>query len=171
MDENRDNCFLCRHPLMKTLLISLLVFLGAFTAFYVVTDWHFKRMLDPAVQMRKVEKIMQHDQRQYDKMMNRQVKKEMAFERNIQRYIHVERNPQNYKIFIDLKPFDNNEKNIEVTTEGNNLTINAAGENKKHGHNQIIRLSQTFAFDEDVDLSKINKIREGSDYVIVVPID
>lgn len=171
MDENRDNCFLCHHPVLKTIFISLLVFFGAFAAFYVVTDWHFKRMLDPAVQMRKVERMMMHDQRRADKMMNRQIQKDMAVERGIQRYIKVERNSQNYKIVIDLKPFDNNEKNIEVTTEGNSLTINAAGENKKHGHNEIVRLSQTFSFDEDVDLEKINKIREGNEYIIVIPIE
>ena len=171
MDEHSDDCFLCRHPLWKTIFISLLVFAGAFAAFYVVTDWHYKRMLDPAVQMRKVEKMMQHDERNFDKMMNREVKKDRAIEKEIQKYIKVERNPHNYKIFIDLKPFDNNEKNIEVTTEGNSLTINAAGENKKHGRNEIVRISQTYSFNEDVELDKINKIREGNEYVIVIPIE
>lgn len=170
MDEHRD-CFMCHHPVLKTILISLLVFCGAFAAFYVVTDWHYKRMLDPAVQMRKVEKMMNSDQRQYEKMMNRQFKKDMAMEKNIQRYIRVERTPQNYKIFIDLQPFDDNEKNIEVITNKNSLTINAAGEKNKHGHQEIVRISQTFAFDEDVDLEKITKIREGREYIIVVPIE
>ena len=53
MDEHNyhDDCFLCKHPILRHTLIGILVFLGAFAAFYVVTDWHFKRMLDPAVQM------------------------------------------------------------------------------------------------------------------------
>lgn len=170
MDENRD-CFMCHHPVLKLILISLLVFFGAFAAFYVVTDWHYKRMLDPAVQMRKVEKMMMHDQRQMDKMINRQFKKDAAMERGIKHFVRVEQTPENYKIIIDLKPFDDNEKNVEVTTSGNSLTINAAGEREKHGHNEIIRLSQTFSFDEDVDLSKINKIREGNQYIIVIPVE
>ena len=156
MDENRD-CFMCHHPLLKLIFISLLVFCGAFAAFYVVTDWHYKRMLDPAVQMRKMEKMMIQDQREQDKMMNRQFKKDMAMEREIKKYIRVERNPQNYKIFIDLVPFDNNENNVEVRTDGNTLTVNAAGENKKRGHNEIVKISQSFMFDDDVDLSKISK--------------
>lgn len=170
MDDNRD-CFMCHHPVLKLILISLLVFFGAFAAFYVVTDWHYKRMLDPAVQMRKVEKMMMHDQRQMDKMINRQFKKDAAMERVIKHFVRVEQTPENYKIIIDLKPFDDNEKNVEVTTSGNSLTINAAGEREKHGHNEIIKLSQTFSFDDDVDLSKINKIREGNEYIIVVPIE
>lgn len=171
MDENRDNCFLCHHPVLKTIFISLLVFFGAFAAFYVVTDWHYKRMLDPAVQMRKVEKMMRTDERNFNNMMNREMKKDRAMEKGIQKYIRVERNPQNYKIFIDLKPFDNNEKNIEVSTQDNSLMITAVGEKVKHGRNEIIRISQTFAFDESVDLDKINKIREGNEYIIVVPIE
>lgn len=170
MDENRD-CFMCHHPVLKVILISLLVFFGAFAAFYVVTDWHYKRMLDPAVQMRKMEKMMMHDQRQMDRMMNREFRKNMAAEKGVQHFIKVEKTPQNYKVVIDLKPFDNNEKNVEVLTDGNSLTINAAGEREKHGHNEIIKFSQTFSFDDDVDLSKINKIREGNEYIIVVPIE
>ena len=170
MDENRD-CFMCHHPVLKVILISLLVFFGAFAAFYVVTDWHYKRMLDPAVQMRKMEKMMMHDQREMDRMMNREFRKNMAAEKRVEHFIKVEKTPQNYKVVIDLKPFDNNEKNVEVLTDGNSLTINAAGEREKHGHNEIIKLSQTFSFDDDVDLSKINKIREGNEYIIVVPIE
>ena len=35
----------------------------------------------------------------------------------------------------------------------------------------ITRVSQNFMFDENVDLSKINKIREGSEYIIFIPVD
>jgi len=171
MDEHHEDCFLCRHPVWKTIFISLLVFFGAFAAFYVVTDWNFKRMLDPAVQMRKVEKMMQHDERQMDKMMNRRFKDDMVQPKDIQKFIRVEKTPQNYKITIDLRPFDNDEKNIEVSTNGNALLVTAAGERRKHGQKEIVRVSQNIAFDDDVDLSKINKIREGSEYVIVVPLE
>ena len=49
--------------------------------------------------------------------------------------------------------------------------VTAVGEHNKHGHNEIVRISQSFSFDDDTDLSKITKIREGNDYVIVVPLD
>lgn len=170
MDENKD-CFMCHHPILKLIFISLLVFFGAFSAFYVVTDWHFKRMFDPVYQMHKMEQMMIRDQHKLDKFMNHQFHHDMAMEKGIQRYFRLEKTPQNYRIIIDLKAFDNNEKNIEVLTNENSLTVNAAGETQKRGHNEILRVSQTFAFDEDVDLSKINKIREGSNYIIVIPIE
>lgn len=173
MDEHNhyDNCFLCNHPVLRHILVGILVFLGAFSAFYVVTDWHFKRMLDPAVQMRKMEKMMLNDQRKMDNIIKREMRKDFNFNRKAENFIRVEKNADNYKVIIDLRPFDNDEKNVEVTTNGNVLTVTAAGESKKHGHEMITRVSQNFMFDENVDLSKINKIREGSEYIIFIPVD
>ncbi len=173
MDEHNyhDDCFLCRHPILRHTLIGILVFLGAFAAFYVVTDWHFKRMLDPGVQMRKMEKMMLRDQKRMDKMIRREAMQDFNFQRKAENFIRVEKNPDNYKIIIDLRPFDNDEKNVEVKTNGNMLTVTAAGETKKHGHEMITKVSQNFMFDENVDLNKINKIREGNDYIIFVPIE
>lgn len=173
MDEHNhyEECFLCHHPVLKHVLTGLLVFLGAFAAFYVVTDWHYKRMLDPAVQMRKMEKMMIQDQRKMDNMIKREARRDFNLEKKASNFIRVEKNTDNYQIIIDLRPFDNNEKNVEVTTNGNVLTVTAAGEAKKHGHEMITKISQNFMFDEDVDLSKINKIREGNEYIIFVPIE
>lgn len=173
MDEHNyhDDCFLCKHPILRHTLIGILVFLGAFAAFYVVTDWHFKRMLDPGIQMRKMEKMMMRDQQRMDKAIRREAMKEYNFQRKAENFIRVEKNQDNYKIIIDLRPFDNDEKNVEVTANGNVLTVTAAGETKKHGHEMITKVSQNFMFDENVDLSKINKIREGNDYIIFVPVE
>lgn len=172
MDElNNGDCFLCHHPVLKHILTGLLVFLGSFAAFYVVTDWHYKRMLDPAVQMRKMEKMMIHDQRQMDKVIRREAKRGYNLEKKAENFIRVEKNTDNYRIIIDLKPFDDNEKNVEVTTNGNVLTVTAAGEKERRGHEMITKVSQNFMFDEDVDLSRINKIREGNEYIILVPIE
>ena len=173
MDEHNhyDNCFLCNHPILKHTLIGILVFLGAFAAFYVVTDWHFKRMLDPAVQMRKMEKMMLHDQRKMDNMIRREARKDFQFERKAENFIRVEKNADNYKIIMYFRLVDNDEKNVEVTANGNVLTVTAAGESTKHVHEMITKVSQNFMFDDNVDLIKINKIREGHDYIIFVPVE
>ena len=51
-------CFHERHPWLAHLLTALSVLIGAFLAFYVVTDWHYKRLLDPVHQMKKMERMM-----------------------------------------------------------------------------------------------------------------
>lgn len=180
--EEFDDCFLCKHPVLKHVCTGLLVFLGAFAAFYVVTDWHFKRMLDPAVQMRRMDRAIMQGERRFDRMERRAMKAQERYERRafhheqrmadaVSDFIHVEKTPDSYKIVIDLRPFDNDEKNVEVKTDGNTIVINAAGEKNKHNKKEILRFSQAFNFGNDVDLENMTKIREGNNYIINIPLD
>ena len=165
-----DDCFLCKHPVMKILLIWLLTFLGAFLAFYVVTDWHYKRMFDPMVQMKKMDRIIQREEHQMHKMFNKEIGKDKMLESHASEIIQVEKNDDIYKIIIDLKPFNNDEKNVKVTREGEALTVNVAGEIKKHSKDLIVHLSQKFIFPDNADLDGMSKFKEGNKYYIVVPI-
>lgn len=178
MDENNyehhhrhEDCFLCGHPVVKHILTGLLVFLGAFAAFYVVTDWHYKRMLDPVVQLKKMDNMMRKENFYAHKMMRKGLNEGVKIEAKASQIVHIEKLDDIYKIVIDLKPFDNNEKNVEVIAAGDTLTINAAGEQKGHRKSEILRFSQSFSFPDDVDLSRISKTREGNQYVITVPTD
>lgn len=177
MDENNygnnhhENCFLCGHPVLKHVLTGLLVFLGAFAAFYVVTDWHYKRMLDPVVQMKKMDRMMQKENFYARKMMKKELREGARLDSKVNQIVHIEKLDDIYQIIIDLKPFDNNEKNVEISTAGDTLTINAAGEKTRHGKESIIRFAQSFTFPEDVDLTKLAKTREGNQYIITIPID
>lgn len=190
MDENNnqyrheefDDCFLCKHPALKHLLTALMAFLGAFAAFYVITDWHFKRMYDPVYQMGRMDKAIMQREKNFDRMEMRALKQQEKmdkqalkhrekFEKETSGFIHVEQTPDEYRIIIDLRPFNNNEKNIEVKTSNNTITINAAGETNNRNKQEIIRYSQTFAFGEKIDANEITKTRDGNNYIITVPID
>jgi HSP20 family molecular chaperone IbpA len=163
--DNNENCFLCKHPMIKCVLVGLLIFLGAFAAFYVVSDWHFKRMLDPMYQMKSFDRAMIRQERNFNKM----AKKEMLH--NGIQFIHVEKIPNAYKFIIDLRPFDNNEKNIDVKFDGNTLIINASGEKNSKRKQEIVNYSQTFSFAEKINADEITKVREADRYIITVPFD
>lgn len=177
MEENRDythhheDDFTAyhKHHVLRHLCTALMTLIGAFAAFYVVTDWHYKRLLDPAVQMRKMDKMVQADERYMEKMANKDFNKERRLAEKTESFIRLERADKNYKVIVDLRPFDNDEKNVEVSADGNVLSINAAGAANKHGHERILRVSQNYMFDDDVDLSNMTKIREGKDLVIYIP--
>ncbi len=188
MDDNNyrheefDDCFLCKHPALRHVLIGLLVFLGAFMASYVISDWHFKRMYDPVYQMGRMDKAIMQRERNLDKMESRAFKQqakmerkalkhEQKMEKSVMQFVHVEKNSDAYKIIIDLRPFDNNEKNVEVKTQGNTLTINAAGERNSRNREEILKYNQTFAFPENIDTDEITKVREGYHYIITVPFE
>ena len=67
-EHRADDCFMCKHPAMKHICIGILTFLGAFAAFYVVTDWHYKRMLDPMFQMRKMDRAIMKEARMAERI-------------------------------------------------------------------------------------------------------
>lgn len=178
--EEFDDCFLCKHPALRHILSGLLIFLGAFMASYLISDWHFKRMYDPVYQMGRMDKAIMNRERSFDKMENRAFKQQAKMERNMfkheqkmmknaSQFAHVEKNDDAYKIVIDLRPFDNDEKNVEIRTQGNTLIIDAAGERNSRRGEEIVKYSQAFAFSENIDADEITKVREGHNYIITVP--
>ena len=180
--EEFDDCFLCKHPALRHVLTGLLVFLGSFLAFYVISDWHYKRVLDPAYQVRRMDKAIMQRENDYNRMEMRELKHQQKMQKRVLRqeekmardtahFVHVEKTKDAYRIVIDLRPFDNDEKNVEVRTNGNSVIINAAGERNAHNRQEILRYSQTFDFSEDIDTSNITKIRQGNSYIINVPFE
>ena len=75
-----------------------------------------------------------------------------------------------YEIIVNLRPFDNSDKNVEVRTDGDTLIVIAAGEKETRNHDKVIKVIQQFTFDDEVDLSAITKTRRGNNYIITVPI-
>lgn len=174
--ENKD-CF-CKHPVLKYILVGLMIFLGSFCASYVLNDWHYKRMafatdfknIEHEMMRQERDMLKQHDnfERNFNKSMERNFKRSMVQTPN---FMRVEKMKDAYKISIDLTPFDNNEKNVEVKVEGNAVVINAAGERASKQGQEIVRYSQTIGFGEDIKAKDITKVREGNNYIITVPFD
>ena len=169
--EEFDDCFLCKHLALRHVLTGLLVFLGAFAAFYVVSDWHFKRMMDPMLQMRKMDRAIMRQEHKFDRMARKELQRQYRIDGQTAQFIHVEKMNDAYRITIDLRPFDNDEKNVEIKTDGNTVVINAAGERNSHHKQEILRYSQAFAFGEKIDANNITKVREGNNYIITVPFE
>jgi len=162
----------CSNPsIWKAIMCGLLTFLGAFCAFYVVSDWHFKRMMHSQMPYREfnmAEKMMKKDMKDMDKMFRHQEKKLM--QKASANVIHMERTDDEYKVFIDLRAFDNNENNLQVTTNGNILTINGRSIRKSKHNEQISEFQQNYMFGENVKLADLTKETNGNFYIITIPI-
>lgn len=169
--KREDDCFLCNHHVMRHLITALLVFLGAFCAFYAVSDWHFKRLYDPVYQMRKMDNMMINQERNMEKAFKRHMKKEFRMEKRAAAISHIEKTPDAYKIIIDLKPFDNDPKNVEVKANGDTLSINAAGVRNSRKGEAIYKFMQNYSFDENVDLNEMQKEKVGDALMITIPIE
>ncbi|MBP3924262.1 hypothetical protein J6E39_03370 [bacterium] len=61
MDENKernDECPICHHHGMRAFLAGLMTFLGAFAAFYVISDMRLHSLMNPEYQMRRMENAL-----------------------------------------------------------------------------------------------------------------
>lgn len=155
------------HPLIKSIIIGLLIFLGAFCAFYVIADWHFKKLFEPRfISPSRMEQQMFKDMHRMDKMF----KENKDFSHKSAHVIHLEQTKNFYKIIIDLKAFDNNENNVQVTTNGNLLTINGRSIKKSKHNEQISEFQQQYMFGNNVKLEDLTKETNGNYYIITIPI-
>ena len=177
MDENYENqehnnyCKLEKHPVWKHILHALMCLLGAFLAFYFVTDWYFKSMLDPVHQMRRIDKAMERSDRQMEKNFKRAYVKGQQLEDRASRLIRLEETDKGYRVLVDLVPLNDSEKNVDVKTNGNVLTVRAAKISGFGDKKSLVEFTQSYMFDDDVDLNKITKERKGDYYIISIPQD
>lgn len=172
MEENRhENDYFQRHPIQKHLFYGLLGLLGAFLAFYFVTDWYFKSMLDPVHQMKRIDKAIEKRDKDMEKHFQRAFKGAEKLQQRANHVIKLEQDDDEYKIVVDLIPLNNDEKNVEVKADGKLLTVKAAGIHGFGGKKSIVEFTQSYMFGDDVDLQNIKKERKGDMYIIKVPIE
>ena len=172
-ESEQKGCMCENHSILKAIACGILIFLGAFCAFYTVADWHFKRMMHMAMMPPTplaVDKMIKNDMKNFDKELKRN--EDFIFkQRNNVNVIHLEQNDDNYKVIIDLRAFDNNDKNVQVTVNGNILTIAGRTIKQSKNHEQISEFQQNYMFGENVRLSDLEKKTEGNYYIIKIPID
>lgn len=163
LTRTKEGAMCANHPIMKTICTGILIFLGAFCAFYVVADWHFKTMIRE-FSSRRMEHVVKKEIHSMDNMF----KKDMRKSGNI---IHLQQTDKFYRVFIDLRAFDNNENNVQVSTNGNILTIIGRSIRKAKNNEQISEFQQNYMFGNNVKLQDLTKETNGNYYIITIPIE
>ena len=148
--------------------IALITFIAAFLAFYIVMTIMFNRISDPMYKMRNLEKLVQtQEQKMFDveeKMMENPFMPKMR-----PMFVNLVKEPNEYKVIVDLKPFESSEKGIDVKIEGELLTVTGELDKQFHGNEKIINFRQTYYLDEKLDTENILKERKGDKYIITIP--
>ena len=156
---------------MKYLGIIGATLLGSFLAFYFVADMTIKHLTDPSYQFKKMNKIMEHHSREMDKIDKKMMKEiGMPDFHKHKSMVMVERDDDEYKIIVDLRAFDNNEKNVKFDINNNMATVSASIEKEKKHEDSIIEFSQTFYLSGNIDKNKIKKEKERNQYIITIPL-
>jgi len=147
------------HSVMKVIGIIVATFLGAFLAFYFVADMTMKKMFDPMYQMRRAEKMFDRDFKRMEKNMFM----------SMPNLVNITKNNHEYKIFVNLKPLNNDENNVRVVFDNNTVTVSGAVDKDKNNKETILNFSQTFILDEDIDVQKVTKEKYHHKYIITIP--
>ncbi len=172
MEENHEHKYgLERHPIMKYFLLGLLALIGAFLAFYVVTDWYFKAMLNPVNQMKRMDKVIEKRDREMEKAFKKAFQGTERLQERANHVIRLEQSDNEYKVLVDLVPLNDNEKNVSVKTNGNILTVKAVGLHGFGDRKSLVEFTQSYMFGDDVDLAKLTKERKDEMYIITIPIN
>jgi len=159
---------------MKYLLIFIATVTGAFLAFYFVIDMTIKNMLNPEYQMRRMNREISRIDRNIGKDFDKEFR---DFDKNMKHMgkmvpnpVIIEKDNDEYKVIIDLKPFGGNAKNVNVNvTNENMLKIEASNEVKKGEKEKITNMIQTYLLENKVDVNEISKEEKGGKYIIELP--
>ncbi len=166
LEEEKHN-----HHWLKVIGVILATFLGAFLAFYFAVDLTFNRMMNPDYQIKKMEKMMKHQEKRMHKFEDR-VMQDNPFEpRMAPMLVNLVKESDEYKVIVDLKPLGGNEKNVNVKLNENIVTVSGEVEkNDRHGE-KIMNFSQSFYLDEKLNADKMTKVRKGDKYIITIPFE
>lgn len=159
------------NPWVKFFIIVLITFAVAFFAFYVVMEIMLNRMADPVYNAKRIERVIKHQQKDLRKFESR-IMSENPFEPKMRpMLVNLIKEPSEYKIIIDLKPLDNNENLVNINMDNNILTVSGEMDKKSFSGEKIIRFSQTYSLDEDLEEDKITKEKKNDKYIITIPFE
>lgn len=158
------------HHVLKIIGIILATLIGAFLAFYFAVDLTLNRMLNPEYQMKKMEKMVQKQERNFqkfeDKILDNPFEPKMA-----PMLVNLVKESDEYKIIVDLKPLDGNDKNINIKLNDNIVTVSGEIEKKELRGEKIMNFSQAYYLDEKLKSNEISKERKGNKYIITIPFE
>lgn len=170
MENQENNKCSKKEKYLKFFLIFIGTIIGAFLAFYFAVDMTFKIMLSPEYHMRRADKMIEQMDKQFSRDMRRMDKDIMVIGREMPNPVAISEEDGGYKVVINLKPFGNTAKNIDVNVEnGNLLKINASKDVKKGDKENMMNMQQAFLLENNVDFNKMTKDEEKGKLVINLP--
>ena len=156
--------------LIKLLLSAFVIFAVIFLAFYIVMEIMLHKMADPTYNAKRIERVIKHQQREFRKIDEMMMENPFVPKMRPM-LVNLIKEASEYKVIVDLRPLDNDEKGVNVNLEDNILTISGEIDKKMHGNEKIIRFSQSYYLDQKLETDKISKEKKGDKYIITIPFE
>ncbi len=160
---------------IKYLVISLATFFGAFLAVYFVLDnmmdRYVPRMYPPPGIMN--DKDMERFIKQQDELMKDMEKLPPIVAPLFNNPVKIQtfQEDDDYKIIIDLKPFNGDEKAITFNATANSIKISGKSDKKMKNGEKDISFMQSFSLPQKIDVNDIKTEKRGNNYIITLPIE
>lgn len=153
---------------IKIGIVALIVFLVSYLAFYMAMQHTLRKLYNPFYEAQKMEKIMNQHTKKFERFEKEMM--ENPFEPKMRPMIvNLVKEPNEYKVIVDLKPLDGNDNNVQVNINGDELTIKGEMDKKIRGSEKIINFTQTYYLDEELQADKITKEKKGDKYIVTIP--
>ena len=156
---------------VKVLLISFAAFLGAYLATYYIVDQARHTHGYPFARFERPNKDFMAQRRLYEDF-NRFERDALIIDKELMAKKPVKINPlkdnEGYKICINLKPFDDNEKNIKVDIKPNRVNISGKRGKVDKNNESEFAFAQKFIPPETINVSKDKKEKKGKKYIIIL---
>ena len=158
-----------KHHWLKIGAIILVSFIVAFLAFYIAMEMMFRKIADPMCSAKRVEKFIQQQEKDFRKLESMS---ENPFEPKMRpMLVNLVKENNEYKVIVDLKPLEGNEKGIDVNIKDNVISITGELDNKTMRGEKIISFAQAYYLDEKLETDKIIKEKKGDKYIITIPFE
>lgn len=159
---------------IKVLLVSFAAFLGAYLATYYIVDQARHTHGYPFIKYERPSRDFMAQRRLYEDF-NRFERDTLNIDKDLMAKNPVKikplKNNEGYQICINLKPFDNNEKNINIDIKQNRVNISGQSNKVDENNESEFSFSQSFILPETIDVSKVKKERKGHKYIITLPFE
>lgn len=164
-----------KHFIILLLSTITAAFLGAFWAVHLSRPPHPPLGMKTPIQLEDQEKIMEQQEEFFEK-----------FNHNFDDFIEyspagasfismnntglkTEETKDAYKIMVDLKPFNNDEKNVHVKIKGNTVHISAEYNSKDKNNFSSSQFHQALMLPSKIDTEEIKQEKQGDSLVIILP--
>lgn len=151
-------------------IIALITFVVSYLAFFIAIKHHLRELNNPYYQVQNLEKIIEKQERDFKHFTEKDMYN--PFEPKIRPMIvNLVKEPNEYKVIIDLAQLNGNESAIDVLVNNDELTIKGGMDKKTRGSEKIINFTQTYYLDEKINQNNIKKERKGEKYIISIPFE
>jgi HSP20 family molecular chaperone IbpA len=143
-------------------------FIVFFIALYAAITIALHQMLDPVYNSRQIEKLLKQQEKNFEQF-EFELGEHPFLPKTRPMLVNLVKENDEYKVIVDLKPLEGNEKDVTVKIKDNVISIRGELNKQTTGSEKILNFSQSYYLDEKLETDKISKEKKGDKYIITIP--